>query len=345
MKTIFQQAQEYLQKDPTYKSRSSPDALDIEIEKFCLIVHANLNGETFPNIPIPSEDKDPEFVEKYPTYTITKFLGKGQAGSVFLGESDDGEPLFAIKIIQLGSAVGVGLPRRRTFLIYQNLLQTIQHDYINPYIGWTVVENEAHVYTRFCNDGQLFKKIHRSETDKGIKDMEAVRKYTRQITEGLFYLHSHGIVHRDIKTNNILMHNGDCFITDLGSARLHQPCCDKVHQPKMSGTAAYCPPEAVCGKIQYEHSAEDIWSLGCCVYEMVLGKVPWEECDNTFAIYYSLGQMMSSKVNPLLEEAKNSGYFTKDGISFLEKCLAVDSHDRPTSHELLRHPFINLQLK
>ncbi|KAJ3277112.1 hypothetical protein HDV01_000164 [Terramyces sp. JEL0728] len=343
MKTIFQQAQEYLQRDPTCPIRTTPDALDLEIEKFCSIVHANLNGETFPNIPIPSEDKDPEFVEKYPTYTITKFLGKGQAGSVFLGESDAGEPLFAIKIIQLGSAVGVGLPRRRTFLIYQNLLQTIKHKSINPYIGWTVVENEAHVYTRFCNEGQLFKKIHGDDSNKGIQDMDVVRKYTRQITEGLFYLHSHGIVHRDIKTNNILMHNGNCYITDLGSARLHQPCCDKVHQPKMSGTAAYCPPEAVCGKIQYEHSAEDIWSLGCCVYEMVLGKVPWEACDNTFAIYYSLGQMMTSKLNPLLEEARSSGRFTSDGISFLESCLAIDSHDRPTTHKLLRHPFIDIQ--
>jgi serine/threonine protein kinase len=191
MTTIFAKAQEYLSRDGTYAKRLQPDRLDLELQKFTQIVHNVLTGKAALELSNRYDERDPEFIEKYPSYTISKFLGRGQAGVVFLGEDDNGKPLFAIKIIHLPGAVGSGLPLRRTFLAYQDVLKHIQHENVNRYLGWTVVDNEAQVYTHFCNGGSLLDIIK----DGQITEAD-VKRYLREILSGLEYLHSHGIVHR-----------------------------------------------------------------------------------------------------------------------------------------------------
>ncbi|KAI8919772.1 kinase-like domain-containing protein [Entophlyctis helioformis] len=322
---------------------------------------------------LPAEEKDAEFIAQYPTYQLSKFLGRGQAGSVFLGESEAGQPIFAIKVIHLPDAVGIGLPIRRTFLMYQRVLRTLAHPHINPYLGWTVVANEGQVYTAYCSGGTLRKAVHENGGRPGIADVEKVRTWMRQMVSALQYLHDHGIVHRDIKPGNVLLHNGECRIADLGSARLHQSCCSDSHQKRLSGTPAYAAPEAVAGKVAYETAGEDIWGIGCLLYEMVLGEQPWDDHENIFAIYFALGSHYEAHMrgkqsgqgegdesgdrqgegkargtgNPLVERfvaQTASGNAACDvgaaGAAFLEACLQWDPRDRATAHELLAMDFL-----
>jgi serine/threonine protein kinase len=81
----------------------------------------------------------------------------------------------------------------------------------------------------------------------------------------------------------------------------------------------------------YEHAAEDIWGLGCCLYEMVMGKSPWSECDNVFAVYFTLGNLKKGDDHLLITQVKESGRLDEDGMAFLAACLQVDPADRPTS--------------
>jgi serine/threonine protein kinase len=194
--SIFEKGQEFLTKNSYYQPRKERDELDDSIAHFCNVVHAMLTGKAKEELAIPYEERDAEFINKYPSFTLSKCLGRGQAGVVFLGEDDDGNPIFAIKVIHLPGAVGAGLPIRRTFLIYQNVLKMIRHPNINQYLGWTVVDNEAQVYTAFCNNGSLTSKIMQDKNDPGIKDIVQLKSYLKQILFGLSYLHSHGIVHR-----------------------------------------------------------------------------------------------------------------------------------------------------
>lgn len=333
--SIYSQAQQFLCKSNSYKQPPNTP-LDERIRLFCNLVHCSLNRIVQEISKYPTEETDDDFISKYSEFTIGKFLGRGQAGTVLLGEDCTGKPLFAIKVIHLPNAVGVGLPIRRTFLCYQKVLKCLDNPFIIKYLGWTLVENEAHVYTEYCDGGSLYSMIYKNN---GLSDLNQIKRILSEILNGLMYLHSHCIIHRDLKPGNILMKNGNWKITDFGSARIQQPCCMDSHQKKLSGTAAYCPPCSIKGDFVYEHCAEDIWSLGCVLYEMVMAKSPWHECDNAFAIYFTLGNLRKDEPVPLIKDVIEKGVLDQCGIDFLTACLQIDPRDRPSSFQLLEMGF------
>jgi serine/threonine protein kinase len=95
--------------------------------------------------------------------------------------------------------------------------------------------------------------------------------YTKQILEGLEYLHVNNIVHRDIKGSNVLVdRNGVCKLADFGnSKRLY---CTK-NDNQIKGTAHWMAPEVI-KQLKYGRFS-DIWSLGCTIIEMATGSPPW----------------------------------------------------------------------
>ncbi|KAJ3303278.1 Suppressor of Sensor Kinase (SLN1) [Kappamyces sp. JEL0829] len=290
------------------------DDLDVELKRFCAITHSSLTKEPLlaeleaeiGSAPTPDEETDDQFTKEYPSFQLSKMLGRGQAGTVYLGEGEEGNPLFAIKTIHLPNSVGEGLPRRRTFLAYQRLLKKIRHPSINPYIGWTVIQNEAQVYTQYCEGGSLHRLIYLESAPRLREDLEKIREITRDLLDGLVYLHSHGIVHRDIKPENILINRGKCKIVDFGCARIQQSCCLVPHQTKLRGTPSYCSPESVRSEFVYDRCGEDVWALGCCVFEMALGASPWDELDNQFAIFFALGGLTEDLPNPLIARLQST---------------------------------------
>ncbi|KAJ3070567.1 Suppressor of Sensor Kinase (SLN1) [Quaeritorhiza haematococci] len=254
-----------------------------------------------PEIDIPYSERDEEFHRTYPSYHISGLLGRGQAGMVYRGDDDAGNPIFAIKKVQLPHAVGVGLPLRRTFIAYLRVLRLLDHPNVIRYLGWAVEDNEAQVFVEYCDGGDVSGFIYGegeggkggSAKEPGIKDEMLVRRWIKQILLGLDYLHAHGIVHRDLKPSNVLIHRNTLRLADLGAARIHQRCCSTPHQQKMSGSPSYVAPEATLGKVAHQTCAEDIWGLGCCLYEMVMGRVPWSDrTDNVFALYFMMGRCM-----------------------------------------------------
>ncbi|CAF1401567.1 unnamed protein product, partial [Rotaria sordida] len=159
----------------------------------------------------------------------------------------------------------------------------------------------------------------------------SIRNYTRQILKDLQYLHENHILHRDIKSANILINSrGEIKIADFGTSKrlagLHLCTEENV------GTLQYmCPDVVLVTPIGYG-SEVDIWSVGCTVIEMATGKRPFHNVANGYALLFKLGK--EKQPSDIPSELSDT---TKD---FLAKCFEP-SHRRPSAKDLLNHPLFN----
>ncbi|XP_036307531.1 mitogen-activated protein kinase kinase kinase 3 isoform X6 [Pipistrellus kuhlii] len=180
------------------------------------------------------------------------------------------------------------------------------------------------------------------ETSKGsVKDQlkaygalteSVTRKYTRQILEGMSYLHSNMIVHRDIKGANILRDSaGNVKLGDFGaSKRLQTICMSGPGMRSVTGTPYWMSPEVISGE-GYGRKA-DVWSLGCTVVEMLTEKPPWAEYEAMAAIF----KIATQPTNPQLPS-----HISEHGRDFLRR-IFVEARQRPSAEELLTHHFAQL---
>lgn len=157
------------------------------------------------------------------------------------------------------------------------------------------------------------------------------RKYTRQILEGVHYLHSNMIVHRDIKGANILRDStGNVKLGDFGaSKRLQTICLSGTGMKSVTGTPYWMSPEVISGE-GYGRKA-DIWSVACTVVEMLTEKPPWAEFEAMAAIFKIATQPTNPKLPPHVSD------YTRD---FLKR-IFVEAKLRPSADELLRHMFVH----
>jgi len=184
-----------------------------------------------------------------------------------------------------------------------------------------------------------------------IEDETVIQLYALQMLEGLNYLHIKGIVHRDIKPDNILLdHRGVIKFVDFGAAkilarnrtmnrsRIGGATMNGPMGNSLTGTPMYMSPEVIKNDKPGRHGAMDIWSMGCVLLEAATGHKPWSNLDNEWAIMFHIG--VATKHPPLPEP----GQLSPLGVAFIRDCLNIDAHKRPTAAELLSHAWI-LQIK
>ena len=131
----------------------------------------------------------------------------------------------------------------------------------------------------------------------GVFGEPLIRLYTRQIVEGVSYLHAMGIIHRDIKGANILVDaDGIVKLADFGASKqLQNVMGASVQQQSLKGTPYWMAPEVIK---QTGHGRQaDIWSVGCTMIEMLTGKPPWSHCDTQVSALFHIA---SSKDPPKL---------------------------------------------
>mmetsp|Transcript_47019 Transcript_47019/g.73592 ORF Transcript_47019/g.73592 Transcript_47019/m.73592 type:complete len:301 (-) Transcript_47019:281-1183(-) len=164
----------------------------------------------------------------------------------------------------------------------------------------------------------------------GKLDESVIRKYTREVLEGLQYLHERGIIHRDIKGQNILVDNrGVCKLADFGASR-HLQSADSDANLSFKGTPVFMSPEVIMEQRYSKKS--DIWSIGCTVLQMATGNPPFSEFSNHIA---ALFHITNSTEPPPLPAA-----LSENAKDFVLQCFVREASKRPYAHILRKHVFL-----
>ncbi|XP_010545229.1 PREDICTED: mitogen-activated protein kinase kinase kinase 2-like [Tarenaya hassleriana] len=251
-------------------------------------------------------------------------IGRGSTATVSIAVASSGR-IFAVKTVELSSSA---ILQRE-----QSLLSELSSPHVVKFIGSVSTrENNIFLYNilmEYVGGGTLHDLIKK----RGGKLPEPeIRSFTRQILKGLSYLHSRGIVHCDVKSQNVLIgENGVVAkISDLGCAKTVE---NGGVTSEFSGTPAFMAPEVARGEEQ--GFAADVWALGCTVIEMATGSSPWPGLNDVVAAMYKIGFSGESPEIP--------GWLSEKAKDFLRNCLRREASERWAVHEFLQHPFLDEQ--
>lgn len=244
-------------------------------------------------------------------YRILSKLGEGGMGVVYLAEDTKLQRTVALKFL---SADEVGEEERERFLLEARAAATIQHPNVCPIHA---VEEE---------DGRLFfamayikGRTIRQLLELGPLPIDRAVELATQIAAGLTAAHQQGVVHRDIKSGNVIVdEHGNAIILDFGLAT-RTSAARITRSGKRLGTPAYMSPEQIQSQ-DIDHRT-DLWSLGVLLFEMLTGRLPFRE-DGSYNVLFSIVQNVAPKLREILPEAPN------DLEDIVARALARNPKDR-----------------
>uniref|UniRef100_A0AAX7UHX7 Protein kinase C n=1 Tax=Astatotilapia calliptera TaxID=8154 RepID=A0AAX7UHX7_ASTCA len=229
-------------------------------------------SEVLPEEPlyaVPRKDHQPKFT--IDDFTLHKMLGKGSFGKVFLAELKRSGEFFAVKalkkdVVLMDDDVECTMVERRVLsLAWENPFLT------HLYCTFQTKENLFFVM-EYLNGGDLMFHIQNCHKF----DLHRATFYAAEIICGLQFLHSKGIIYRDLKLDNVLLDlDGHIKIADFGMCKENMQ--DDVRTSTFCGTPDYIAPEILLG--QKYNSSVDWWSFGVLLYEMLIGQSPFHGRD------------------------------------------------------------------
>ncbi|KAI8869603.1 Pkinase-domain-containing protein [Ramicandelaber brevisporus] len=253
-------------------------------------------------------------------YSKIKKVGQGASGSVFVARSLVTHKKVAIKQIDMS------LQPRKELLVNEILvMKESRHPNVVNYIeSFLVGASELWVVMEYMEGGPLTDVI-----DNNSLSESQIATVCREVAKGLQHLHSQNIIHRDIKSDNILLGlDGQVKIIDFGfAARLAEPSSKRA---TMVGTPYWMAPEVV--RCRPYGPKVDVWSLGIMAIEMIEAEPPYLDEEPLKALY-----LIATNGTPALKKPE---LLSRELKSFLAECLCVDVQSRATVAELQQHRFL-----
>src|SRR3954452_25405405 len=203
-------------------------------------------------------------------YLLERELGAGGMATVFLAHDPRHNRKVAIKVMHPDLAMLFG-PRR--FLAEIETTANLQHPHILPLFDSGQVANTVFYVMPYLQGESLRARITR---EKQLPLADGIRIMS-EVASGLDYAHRHGVIHRDIKPDNVLFHDGRALIADFGIALIRSGSDTGIRLTKSGvslGTPQYMSPEQASG-VQDLDPRTDIYSLGAVLYEMLSGQPPF----------------------------------------------------------------------
>ena len=265
-----------------------------------------------------------------------QLIGKGSYGRVYLGINLTTGDLLAVKQVEVNQkAAGQDKDKMKDMVaaLDQEIdtMQHLEHRNIVQYLGCERKEFSISIFLEYISGGSVGSCLRKT----GKFEESLVRFLTRQTLEGLAYLHDKGVLHRDLKADNILLDvDGTCKISDFGISKKTDNIYGNDITNSMQGSVFWMAPEVVRSDGQGYSAKVDIWSLGCVVLEMFAGRRPWSK-EETVGAIYKLG---SNQAPPIPDDVSDS--VSPEAVAFMSECFEIDPGERPTAETLLtQHPF------
>ncbi|XP_061047079.1 serine/threonine-protein kinase PLK4 isoform X1 [Eubalaena glacialis] len=260
--------------------------------------------------------------EKIEDFKVGNLLGKGSFAGVYRAESIHTGLEVAIKMIDKKAMYKAGMVQR-----VQNEVKIhcqLKHPSILELYNYFEDNNYVYLVLEMCHNGEMNRYLKNRR--KPFSENEA-RHFMHQIITGMLYLHSHGILHRDLTLSNLLLtRNMNIKIADFGLATQLKMPHEKHYT--LCGTPNYISPEIAT---RSAHGLEsDIWSLGCMFYTLLIGRPPFD----TDTIKNTLNKVV-------LADYEMPTFLSREAKDLIHQLLRRNPADRLSLSSVLDHPFMS----
>eukprot|EP00760_Papus_ankaliazontas_P012088 PhM_4_TR15186/c0_g1_i1/m.46554 len=261
----------------------------------------------------------PSVMMSPPSINTREVLGKGSFGLVYKAMNRETNEIFAMKEIVLvkDDASQIANVSREI-----RVMKQLDHENIVKYYGARRDGDRLYIHMEYIDGGSIATILK----DFGPLHEKQAVMYCTQILTGLEYLHNMRVVHRDLKGENLLVDKkGRVKLADFGTSKELQTIAQTL-----AGTSHFMAPEVIRGT-GHDFSA-DVWSVGCCVIQMLTGRPPF----SNFEMYAAMTHICEHP-SPWDATPASASEQCKD---FVRQCMQPDPKKRATVSELLRHPWI-----
>ncbi|PHH55934.1 Serine/threonine-protein kinase plo1 [Ceratocystis fimbriata CBS 114723] len=270
-------------------------------------------------------------------YQVGKMLGKGGFALCYVGHQMDTKQRYALKVVRSKmppkmeqKLADIALPKQ--FQTELQIHSKMKHKNIVNFLRAFAFENSTYLVLELCSNGSLMDMVRRR---KGLTEPE-VRFYSVQVSGAIKYMHTKGIIHRDLKMGNIFLDSRmNAKIGDFGLAALVVTGTDMhtIRRTTLCGTPNYIAPEILeKGKKGHDHMV-DIWSLGIIMFAMLTSKPPFQSA-TTDEIYRRARERDYEW--PTLE---NGGREISIEAQDVVATMLTDADLRPEPDTIVAHPF------
>jgi eukaryotic-like serine/threonine-protein kinase len=260
-------------------------------------------------------------------YQIQKELGGGGMSRVYVAEETRLKRRVVVKVLppELGAAINVDRFHREV-----ELSASLQHPHIVPLLAAGGVDDVLY-YTMPLIEGESLRA--RLARERELPVPEVVR-ILRDVVDALAYAHTRGVIHRDIKPDNVLISGNHALVADFGVAkavRQAQGASGLTSIGMALGTPAYMAPEQAAGDPNVDHRA-DLYAVGAMAYEMLAGRPPF----SGMSPHQMLAAHVTEPVTPITDHRPS---LPGPLAALVMRCLEKNPADRPQSaielHQLL----------
>ncbi len=207
-------------------------------------------------------------------FELREVLGVGGMGAVYRAYQKTLSRMVAVKVLPINLASEADFVQR--FHQEAETAASLEHPHIIPVYDYGVQDDTSYIVMRLLTGGTLADRVYRRDVkQQALPSLNDIASLLNQLAGAFDYAHSRGVIHRDIKPNNIMFdHQGNAFLVDFGIAKLLASTSSLTAAGSMLGTPLYMAPEQ--WRAEQPTPATDQYALGVTIYQLLTGRVPFE---------------------------------------------------------------------